>query len=105
MLYSKKEKVRDRLDANSDFVRTIKLYRSKYKSFAHSIREGIDIVVDCSDHSKEQHSCKADAKCPARIIVASERGCRRFVRVNVHCLDNKQIIIKRNDSIDQGDQD
>ena len=61
-------------------------------------------LIYTTAHTKQQYTCCADGKSQTGVAIALE--CRQwmFSTLDVHGLDNQQIVVKTDDRIDQSNE-
>lgn len=68
------------------------------------VAERVDIVVHRADDAEQDDAEQADSQGHTRVAVALERGYGAVARFDVHGLYDEQVVVERDDRIDQGDE-
>ena len=63
--------------------------------------DGCEPVEDAAAYSKENNAYSADGKCQLGVEIALEGGQRLVGGNDVHCLDDKQIVVETHNGVDQ----
>ena len=64
--------------------------------------DGCEPVEDATAYTKENNAYSADGKCQLGVEIALEGGQRLVGGNDVHCLDDKQIVVETHNGVDQG---
>ena len=74
-------------------------------SLLHSVTQQRQLIVDYTQQTQQYDTCTAETQTESHGSVATERSDRSITLVDEHGLYHQQIVVKRNNRIDQGDQD
>ena len=66
----------------------------------HTERELVDGLVYHAGNTQRHDAQRTDGKAGTRVVIAAESGDRLIALVDVHCLYNLQIVVKRQNRID-----
>ena len=66
-----------------------------------SVGKAVDEVVGNTADAEEHHACHAEEEGGAAVAVNPESGERILVGDDVHGLDDKQVVVERDDGVDQ----
>ena len=69
-----------------------------------AVAEAADVVVEHTAETEYQHTEGAEEEGYASVNVALERRYRAFVGLDVHGLDDEQIVVERDDGIGQSNE-
>lgn len=69
---------------------------------SETVAKEVYVIVETAGDAKQHHTEHADAKGGTRAAVAAEGGDGGLVGLNVHGLDDEQVVVERNDGVDQG---
>ena len=70
-----------------------------------SVSKAVNVVVDAADKAEQDDTCRTDGEGSTRATVALESGDGIVVGLDVHGLDNHQVVVERDDRVDQGNED
>ena len=68
-------------------------------------RTGEEVVVDAGAEAEEGDACGADGEGNTGVAIGLERRQGRVARLDVHGLDDEQIVVQTHDGVDQGYED
>ena len=66
-----------------------------------SVAESVDVVVDHAGNAEQDYASRTDGEGGTRSAVALEVGDGLLVGVDVHGLDNEQVVVQRDHGVDQ----